>query len=66
VLRQSTDATLSSDSEDDIDDEWLSAMDAARMEALELPAPEVLFMSLWTGFVNASPAWSDRGAALLL
>jgi len=66
VLRQSTNAVLSSDSEDDIDDEWLSAMDAARMEAFELPAPDVLFMALWTGFVNASPAWGDRGAAFLL
>jgi len=66
VLRQSTDATLSADSEDDNDDDWLSAMDAARTKALELPAPDVLFMSLWTGFVNASPAWGDRGAALLL
>ena len=66
ALRQSTNAVLSPDSEDDIDDEWLSAMDAARMEALELPAPDVLFMALWTGFVNASPAWGDRGAAFLL
>jgi len=66
VLRQSTNAVLSFDSEDDIDDEWLSAMDAARMEALELPAPDVLFMALWTGFVNASPAWGDRGAVFLL
>jgi len=66
VLRQSTNAVLSSDSEDDIDDEWLSAMNAARMEDLELPAPDVLFMAFWTGFVNASPAWGDRGAASLL
>ena len=66
VLRQSTNAVLSSDSEDDIDDEWLSAMDAARMEDLELPAPDVLFMALWTGFLNASPACGDRGAASLL
>jgi len=36
------------------------------MEDLELPAPDVLFMALWTGFVNASPAWGDRGAASLL
>jgi len=66
ALRQSTNAVISSDSEDDIDDERLGAMDAGRMEALELPAPDVLFMALWTGFMNASPAWGDRGAAFLL
>ena len=66
MLRQSTNTVLSSDSEDDIDDVWLSAMDAARMEALEIPDPDVLFMALWTGFVNVSPACGDRGAIFLL
>jgi len=66
TVKQSPHAELSSDSEDDVDEDWLHSMDAARLEALDLPAHDVLFMTLWTGYVDAVPSWGDRGAAFLL
>jgi len=66
TIKQCPHAELSSDSEDDVNEDWLHSMDAARLEALELPAHDVLFMSLWTGYVDAVPSWGDRGAAFLL
>jgi len=65
-VKQSPNAELSSDSEDGVDEEWLHSMDAARLEALELPSHDVLFMALWSGYVDAAPPWGDRGAAFLL
>jgi len=66
TVKQSPHAELSSDSEDDVNEDWLHSMDAARLEALELPAHDALFMALWTGYVDAVPSWGDRGAAFLL
>jgi len=54
---------FSADSEDDMDESWLTAMDAARMTSLPLPRADVLFMGMWTGFVEAAPPWGDRGTA---
>jgi len=54
---------LSADSEDDMDESCLTAMDAARMTSLPLPPADVLFMGMWTGFVEAAPPWGDRGTA---
>jgi len=66
TVKQSPHAELSSDSEDDVNEDWLHSMDAARLEALELPAHDALFMALWTGYVDAVPSWGDRGVAFLL
>jgi len=54
---------VSADSEDDMDESWLNAMDGARMTSLPLPPADVLFMSMWTGFVEAAPPWGDGGTA---
>jgi len=54
---------VSADSEDDMDESWLTAMDGARMTSLPLPPADVLFMSMWTGFVEAAPPWGDGGTA---
>jgi len=54
---------LSADSEDDMDKSWLTAMDATRMTSLSLPPADVLFMGMWTGFVQAAPPWGDRETA---
>jgi len=37
---------LSADSEDDMEESWLTAMDAARMTSLPLPPADVLFMGI--------------------
>jgi len=42
---------LLADSEDDMDESWLTAMDAAPMTSLPLPPADVLLMGMWTGFV---------------
>jgi len=65
-VKQSPKAELSSDSEDGVEEDWLHSMDAARLEALELPSHDVLFMALWPEYVDAAPPWGDRGAAFLL
>jgi len=44
-----------------MDECWLTAMDAACMTFLPLPPAGVLFMGMWTGFVEAAPPWGDRG-----
>jgi len=54
---------LSADSEDDMDESWLTAMDAARMTSLPLPPADVLFLGMSTEFVEAGPPWGDRGTA---
>jgi len=56
---------LSADSENDMEESWLTAMDAARMTFLPLSPADVLFMGMWTGFVEAAPPWGDRGTAAL-
>jgi len=47
-VKQSPNAELSSDSEDGVEEDWLHSMDAARLEALELPSHDVFFMALWS------------------
>jgi len=54
---------LSADSVAKMKESWLTAMDAARMTPLPLPPADVLFMGMWTGFVQAAPPWGDRGSA---
>jgi len=54
---------LSADSVAEMEESWLTAMDAARMTPLPLPPADVLFMGMWTGFVQAAPPWNDRGTA---
>jgi len=66
TVKQFQHSELSSDSEDDINEDWLHSMDAARLEALDLPSHDVLFMTLWAGYVDVVPSWGDRGAAFLL
>jgi len=52
--------------EDEIDEDWLHAMDAARFEAWELPSAEVLFMTLYTELVEAAQSWGARRAVFQL
>ncbi|GAB0495212.1 hypothetical protein MMPV_006510 [Pyropia vietnamensis] len=57
---------LEPDSEDELDEAWMTAMDAARLGRLPAPTSDVLFMALWNGHVAAAPPWGDRhvGATL--